>query len=116
MQQKFTGSCHCGNVRFEVDLDPAEAVVCDCSICSKKGVIIGRVAEAQFRLLTPLENLGLYQFHKRIAKHYFCPQCGVHTFNRPRSAPELWAVNLRCLDDLDIDSLEPKQVHGSRLD
>jgi hypothetical protein len=56
MQRKFTGSCHCGNVRYEADLDPAEAVVCDCSICSKKGANIGRVDEAQFRLLTPLEN------------------------------------------------------------
>lgn len=116
MKQKFDGSCHCGKVRFEATLDPADAVVCDCSICRKKGVVIGRVSEADFRLLTPLEEMTLYQFNKRIAKHYFCPVCGIHTFNRPRSAPELWAVNLRCLPDVDIGALSPKQLQGSRLD
>lgn len=116
MKKKFDGSCHCGKVRFEVELDPAEAVVCDCSICTKKGAIIGRVSEADFHLLTPLEDMTLYQFNKRIAKHHFCPVCGIHTFNRPRSAPELWAVNIRCLPDVDLAALIPKQVHGSRLD
>ena len=116
MKQSFEGSCHCGKVRFEVDLDPTDALVCDCSICTKKGVIIGRVSEAQFRLQTPLDELALYQFNKRIAKHYFCPVCGIHTFNRPRSAPELWAVNIRCLAGVDLAALTPKQVHGSQLD
>ena len=116
MKQKYDGSCHCGKVRFEASLDVADALVCDCSICSKKGVIIGRVSEEDFRLLTPLDELGLYQFNKQIAKHYFCPVCGVHTFNRPRSAPELWAVNLRCLPDVELEALSPTQIHGSRLD
>jgi hypothetical protein len=116
MKQKFAGSCHCGKVRFEVELDPAEAVICDCSICTKKGAILGRVSEADVNLLTPLEDMTLYQFNKRIAKHYFCPVCGIHTFNRPRSAPELWAINLRCLPEVDLAALSPKQVHGSRLD
>jgi len=116
MKQWFDGSCHCGSVRFAAELDPADAVVCDCSICTKKGVVIGRVAESQFRLDTPLEDLTLYQFNKRIARHYFCPICGIHTFNRPRSAPDLWAVNLRCLAGIDVTTLAPRQVHGSQLD
>ena len=116
MRRQFEGSCHCGRVRFEVELDPSEALVCDCSICTRKGVIIGRVDEDQLKLLTPLENLTLYQFNKRIAKHYFCPVCGIHTFNRPRSAPERWVVNLRCLADLDLAALQPGQIHGSQFD
>jgi len=116
MKQHFEGSCHCGKVRFDVELDPQDAVVCDCSICSKKGAVIGRVNEDQFHLHTPLDQLSLYQFNKRIAKHYFCPSCGIHTFNRPRSAPELWAVNLRCLSGIDVAALTPKIVHGSQLD
>ena len=116
MKRKYEGSCHCGKVRYEVELDPAEALVCDCSICTKKGVVIGRVDEADFHLLTPLEDLTLYQFNKRIAKHYFCPDCGIHTFNRPRSAPERWVVNLRCLAGLDLAALEPQQIHGSTFD
>lgn len=114
--RRFEGSCHCGRVRFEAELDPDDAVECDCSICAKKGVIIGRVTEAQFRLLTPLDRLSLYQFNKRIAKHYFCPICGIQTFARPRTAPDLWAVNLRCLHDLDPAALKPRQVKGSSLD
>lgn len=116
MKQKYEGSCHCGKVRFEVQLDPAEALVCDCSICTKKGVIIGRVDEDELELLTPLEELTLYQFNKRIAKHYFCPVCGIHTFNRPRSAPERWAVNLRCVAGVELAALEPQQVHNSARD
>lgn len=116
MKQRYEGSCHCGKVRFEVELDPADALVCDCSICTKKGVIIGRVDEDDLELLTPLEELTLYQFNKRIAKHYFCPVCGIHTFNRPRSAPERWAVNLRCLAGVDFAELEPQQVHNSARD
>ena len=95
MKRRYEGSCHCGKVRFEAELDPADALVCDCSICTKKGVFIGRIDEADFHLHTPLEELTLYQFNKRIAKHYFCPVCGIHTFNRPRSAPDRWVVNLR---------------------
>lgn len=116
MNRTYRGSCHCGRVKFEVDLDPGNAVVCDCSICTKKGVIINRVGEDQFRLSTPLDDLGLYQFNKRIAKHYYCRTCGIHTFNRPRSAPDMWAVNMRCLADLDLTQLEPRQAQGSKLD
>ncbi|HEY5622236.1 MAG TPA: GFA family protein [Gammaproteobacteria bacterium] len=116
MKDTYQGSCHCGAVRFEVTLDPDESVVCDCSICSKKGGIINRVAEDQFKLLTPLEDLPVYQFNKRIAKHYFCPICGIYTFHRPRTAPEKWGVNVRCLEGIDLDAIKITQVHGSKLD
>ena len=116
MQTTYQGSCHCGEVSFEVTLDPDESVSCDCSICSKKGSIINRVSEDQFKLLTPLENLSLYQFNKHIAKHYFCPTCGIYTFHRPRTAPEMWGINVRCLDGVDLAAIEIKQVQGSRLD
>ncbi len=116
MEKTYQGSCHCGTVRFEVTLDPDTSVSCDCSICAKKGGIINRVTEENFKLLAPIENLSLYQFNKRIAKHYFCTTCGIYTFHRPRTAPELWGVNVRCLEEIDLAAIEITEVHGSRLD
>ena len=81
-----------------------------------KGSIINRIEESDFELATPLDELGVYQFNKNIAKHYFCPNCGVHPFNRPRSFPDKWAVNVRCLKGLEIDKLQPRAVFGSQLD
>ena len=116
MTTKYQGSCHCGDVRFEVELDPDQCIVCDCSICRRKGGIINRVEADCFRLLTAMDQLTLYQFNKLIARHYFCSRCGIYTFHRPRTMPEKWAVNVRCLVDFDLESATITQVHGSELD
>lgn len=116
MKRNYDGSCHCGKIRFRASLDLRESIVCDCSICTKKGSIVNRVSDADFEPLTSLDDLNLYTFNKQIAKHYFCPNCGVHPFHRPRSYPELWGINVRCLAGVRIDDIEPKQVHGSKLD
>src|SRR5262245_16771619 len=86
----YRGSCHCGKVRFEVDADLDHVRVCDCSICRKRGALTHRVEESRFRLLTPLGELSVYQWHTRTARDYFCPACGVLPFRRPRTAPHLW--------------------------
>lgn len=74
-----------------------------------------RVSEAQLKLLTPLEKMALYQFHTKTAKDYFCKTCGVLPFRRPRTAPEMWSVNVRCLEGIDLDAIPVRRVHGSRL-
>jgi hypothetical protein len=61
MKQTYKGSCHCGKVKFEVDADLDHVRVCDCSICRRRGALIHRVEEQAFRLLTPIEDLSLYQ-------------------------------------------------------
>ena len=114
--QTHLGSCHCGKVRFEVDLDLTSVRVCDCSLCRKRGALNHRVKPEHLRILTPLDNLTLYQWHTRTAKDYFCPICGVLPFRRPRTAPHLWTVNVRCLDGVDLDELEVTCVFGSRLE
>ena len=116
MKDSYKGSCHCGQVEFDVTLDLDKSVVCDCSICSKKGGIINRVAPEDFELHTPIESLSLYQFHTRTAKHYFCPTCGIYTFHRPRTAPEMWGINVRCLEGVDLSNIKITQVHGSQFD
>lgn len=111
----YPGSCHCGAVRFEVTAEIDHVRVCDCSICRRRGGLMFRVREDQLKLQTPLEQMALYQFHTRTAKDYFCKTCGVLPFRRPRTAPEMWSVNVRCLDGIDLDSIPVKRVHGSRL-
>jgi hypothetical protein len=127
MIQTYRGSCHCGKVQFEVDADLDHVRVCNCSICSKRGALIHRVEEECFRLHTPIEELALYQWHTRTAKDYFCPDCGILSFRRPRTlTPEEiaagaepfngWAINVRCLDGVDLQSIPIRHIHGSRLD
>jgi hypothetical protein len=115
VKRTYQGSCHCGRVRFEVDADIDHVRVCDCSICRRRGALIHRVAPEGFRLLTPLEDLSQYSFNTHTARDYFCPCCGILPFRRPRTAPEMWGVNVRCLPEADLDAIPIKRVHGSRL-
>lgn len=116
MTKTYSGSCHCGKVRFEVDADLDHVRACDCSLCRKRGALNHRVEPSCFRLLTPLSELSLYEWHTRTAKDYFCPVCGILAFRRPRMAPGMWAVNVRCLDGVDLASIPVQHVHGSQLD
>jgi hypothetical protein len=115
MKQTYRGSCHCGKVQFEVDADLDHVRVCDCSICRRRGALNHRVEPGDFRLLSPLEDLWLYTFHTRTAKDYFCPNCGIQPFRRPRTDPSVWTINVRCLDGADLDAIPIRRVHGSRL-
>lgn len=103
------GSCHCGAVRFEIEADLDEVVLCDCSVCTKKGVINAGVAEADFRLLAGADALSLYRFGSGTACHHFCRHCGIHPFSRPRMDPSRYAVNVRCLDDFDAIMARARQ-------
>ena len=98
----YHGSCHCGRIRFEVEADIDRVTVCNCSICAKKGILHHRVSAENFRLVSGQDALGTYQFGTMIAKHHFCTVCGIHTFTRPRAAPNLYTINVRCLDDFDL--------------
>lgn len=95
----YKGSCHCGDVHFEVDSTKAPEVEdCNCSICSKSGYLHLIVPSAHFRLMKGEDKLHLYTFNSGIAKHYFCKTCGVKPFYIPRSNPDGVDVNIRCLD------------------
>jgi len=94
----FEGGCHCGSVRFKVRIHKPEAIVCNCSICEKKGFINLIAAPDDFELLKGEESLTIYRFNTRAAEHRFCKSCGIHPFSRPRSHPGSYDVNARCLD------------------
>ena len=110
MKHRYEGSCHCGEVKFRAILDLDKSIVCDCSICRKKGSIISRADDSGFELLTSLDELSVYTFNKNIAKHYFCPKCGVHPFHHPRSYPELWGINVRCLKGVTVDDVDTPTI------
>lgn len=109
--QTYHGSCHCGAVRFEVETMIDRVTVCNCSVCTKKGIVHHRVPPERFRLVSGEDMLRLYQFGTRVAKHYFCGVCGIHVFTRPRSAPQLYTINVRVLDDFDLGSASVETTH-----
>ena len=112
---KHVGGCHCGRVRFEVEA-PAEidVVECNCSICSKTGFLHLIVPRSQFELLQGAESLSNYTFNTGIAKHLFCQVCGVKSFYVPRSNPDGYSVNARCLEGKTIASMNVRQFDGRR--
>ncbi|MCU0518314.1 MAG: GFA family protein [Oscillatoria sp. Prado101] len=93
-----SGGCHCGAVRFQVIVDQYKAVECNCSICTKKGFLHLIVPAERFTLLQGEDVLTTYTFNTGTAKHMFCRICGIHSFYRPRSHPDGYSVNVRCLD------------------
>ena len=96
------GGCHCGGVRFETALPAVvDAQTCNCSMCAKTGYVHVIVPESRFRLTKGRERLAEYTFNTRVAKHFFCAECGIKSFYRPRSNPEGWSVNGRCLDSVE---------------
>jgi hypothetical protein len=97
------GGCHCGAVAFEVDA-PAHLVVseCNCSICSMSAFLHLIVPRARFRLLRGADALSEYRFNTGTAQHLFCSRCGVRSFYVPRSNPDGYSINVRCLDRSSI--------------
>ena len=108
----YTGSCHCGAVRFEIETDLTNVTECNCSICAKKGFLHLIVPPERFELLSGKDDLSTYEFNTRTAKHTFCKHCGIHAFYVPRSDPDKIDVNVRCLDGVDLGSLRVEPFDG----
>ena len=108
-----TGGCHCGRVRFEV-LAPQELDVseCNCSMCGKTGFLHLIVPKERFRLLSGDDSLVAYTFNTGTARHLFCSVCGIKSFYVPRSHPDGYSVNARCLDEGTVKRLHIRQIDG----
>ena len=108
-----TGGCHCGRVRFEVDA-PAriEAVDCNCSMCRRSGYLHLIVRADEFRLLSGADALTEYRGNTGTARHLFCGRCGIKSFYVPRSNPDGYSVNARCLDRDTISALDVEPFDG----
>ncbi|HET9483830.1 MAG TPA: GFA family protein [Xanthomonadales bacterium] len=111
------GSCHCGRIAFEVEGEPKEVMACNCSVCSRKGSLLWFVPRDQLRLLTPESDMATYTFNRHVIKHRFCPRCGMHPFGEGTDpkGKAMAAVNVRCLEDVDPESLPVKHFDGRAL-
>ncbi len=108
-----SGGCHCGRVRFDVRAAARlEVSECNCSICSKSGYLHLIVAADQFHLTAGRDALTSYTFNTRVAKHYFCRHCGIKSFYVPRSHPEGYSVNARCLDTDTVEAISVQAFDG----
>tara|TARA_Y100000992_G_C21211371_1_gene465620 strand:- start:160 stop:525 length:366 start_codon:yes stop_codon:yes gene_type:complete len=99
--------CHCGEIEAEINVpNNFEKIVrCNCSICKRKGAIMSMVKNEDFKITKGNDKLKMYQFHSKIAKHFFCVNCGIYTHHNPRINPSLTGFNLGCVDDIDIFKL-----------
>lgn len=101
---KYSGGCHCGAVRFEVEAqEPLEIENCNCSICTMSAYLHLIVPAANFKLLEGESALQTYTFRDGVAQHRFCKKCGIKSFYIPKSNPDGVDVNLNCLDKLPKD-------------
>jgi hypothetical protein len=114
----YNGSCHCGKTKFALEGDIKQVMACNCSMCSRKGSLLWFVPRTELKLSTPESNLESYTFNKHMIRHRFCPTCGIHTFGEatdPKSGKPTAAINVRCIDNLDLDALEVKKFNGRAL-
>ena len=114
MLEDREGGCHCGRVRFRARVDLDLLSQCNCTVCTKKGILHLPVVPENFELLRGKNSLTTYTFGTGVAQHTFCSHCGMHAFYVPRSQPDGITVNARCLDDIDGPSLKPTRFFDGR--
>ena len=114
---KYQGSCHCGAVAYEVEGDIQGVIMCNCSICHRKGAPLWFVSRGQMKLVKGEDALVSYTFNKHVIKHRFCRTCGIHTHGEGSDGKgnAMAAVNVRCLDAVDLKSLKVIEYDGLSL-
>ena len=113
-KQTYTGSCHCGAVRYEAEAEISGVVACNCSFCQKKGTLLAFTGEEDFHLTEGADRIAEYRFNRHVIGHIFCTTCGVEPFARgvrPDGVPMV-ALNVRCLDGVEPDSFPVRQFDG----
>lgn len=113
----YTGSCHCGQVAFEVEGTIDGALSCNCSMCSRKGALLWFVPRASLRLTTPEDAAATYLINRHIIRHRFCPTCGIHPYGEgvDPKGNAMAAVNLRCVEGLDLEAIPVRHFDGRSL-
>ena len=115
----YTGGCHCQKVRFEVAMEEplTEVMSCNCSICSKRGWLLTFVPASAFTLLQGEHEVTKYNFNKNLIDHLFCKTCGTASYGAgsDEAGNKMVAINVRCLDGIDIHSLHITEFDGKSL-
>lgn len=113
-----SGSCHCGRIAFELDAEIGEAYACNCSMCRRRGSLLGFFPRSALTLSTAEADLATYTFNQHRIRHHHCAVCGVAPFSEgvdPRTGDPMAAVNLRCVPDVDLDALKVTHFDGASL-
>jgi hypothetical protein len=114
---KYTGGCHCGKVKFEVEMNIEKAISCNCSVCMKRGTLLDFAPETNFKLLSGEGDLKEYLFNKKVIHHFFCQNCGILSFGKG-TAPDgtkVVAINVRCIDGIDLSKLKIHEYDGRSI-
>ncbi|GGA90783.1 aldehyde-activating protein [Brucella endophytica] len=111
---QYHGSCHCGEVRYKVDIDLSQPIVCNCSYCSRRGSILAFTPAENFEMEKGEKKLTEYRFNTKKIEHLFCEDCGVESFSRGTmpDGTKMVAINLRCLEGVDVADLKPTPFNG----
>jgi len=112
----YNGSCHCGEITFTFEHDKIEnGLRCNCSICRRKGAVMSdfTISPNDFSISENLSALGKYQFDTKIANHYFCKKCGIYPFHETLVNPGHFRVNLGCIEEIDIESIQVR-IHDGK--
>lgn len=111
----YKGGCHCGRIAFEIEGEIQNVMECNCSICTKRGYLLWFIPREKMKLKTPEKDLSTYLFNKRHIKHRFCASCGCGPFGEatdPKSGTAMAAINVRCLEDIDLASIKKAPFDG----
>ena len=111
------GSCHCGKIAYRADVEPTEAIECNCSICRKRGSVLAALAVEQFHLETPREDIAVHTFSKHVIRHSFCKTCGCAPFAEGTGpdGEEMVVINLRCAEGVDLSKIKIMPFDGASL-
>jgi len=113
---KYVGACHCGSVRFEVVTDEPLGPYfrCNCSLCSRKGAVMGEAAREDLKVTQGEEFISTYTWNTGEAQHYFCKVCGIYTHHVMRGSTDRVGINMACVEGLDVFAVGEVQVGGGK--
>ncbi len=114
---RYKGGCHCGRIAFEVEGEIGKVIDCNCSMCRRKGSLLWFVPRASLELATPEQDAAEYLFNRHVIRHRFCPTCGMHPYaiGTDRQGNAMAAINVRCLEGIDLARLEIQPFDGAAL-
>ena len=110
-------NCHCGAFEAEINASINELVKivrCNCSICKRKNATMGMVKNEDFKVTKGEDKLKLYQYHTKVANHYFCTECGIYTHHNPRINPAMTGFNIGCIDDINTFDIKEVPVNDGQ--
>ena len=111
------GSCHCGRIAYSLDVEPTEAIECNCSICRRRGSVLAAFTPDRFHLETSRDDIAVYTFGRQVIRHQFCKMCGCAPFAEGTTTDgrAMVMVNLRCAEDLDLSMIRITPISGASL-